>query len=82
MSVILAAAHSRSGRMMEALGLDEEELRMRAIICSSERDEITTRCAGCEQVDTCSDWLMDSSRPKNCAPDYCRNRELFGVLAC
>lgn len=68
-------------RMAQACGVDLEEAMLRGKMDIPELDDAVLRCTGCEHPDRCESWLASQSNVAGATPDYCRNADLFAVLA-
>ena len=70
-------------RMADALGVDLEEAVMRGALNPDALPDMVLRCSACTKPEQCEGWLARTPAPAGpeAAPDYCRNAEVFDVLA-
>ena len=68
-------------RMAEARGVDLEESILRGRMDIPDLDDAVLRCTGCANPDNCQVWLDQQQDPATDTPEYCRNSDLFTMLA-
>lgn len=68
-------------RMAQACGVDLEEVMLRGKLDIPELDDAVLRCTGCEHPERCESWLASQTSSSEATPEYCRNADLFAVLA-
>lgn len=68
-------------RMATARGVDLEESMLRGKLSIPELDDAVLRCTGCTQPCACETWLDDQTEVAAASPGYCRNADLFTLLA-
>lgn len=65
--------------MADRVGVDLEELVLRAAVTDQEVDHAIDRCIGCTQPGACH-CLQDENASLPKLPDYCRNDAFFDGL--
>jgi len=68
-------------RMAATRGIDLEEAALRGHLTTSEISDLVLNCTGCTQTDTCEKWLAEQVGAVSAAPHYCRNAQMFSVIA-
>lgn len=67
-------------RMADTVGVDLEEMILRAQLQISTLGDAVLSCTGCTAPGACKKWLAAQESVVERAPDYCRNGDLFETL--
>jgi len=66
--------------MSGAVGVDLEEMILRAQLQVSTLGDAVLSCTGCTAPGTCEKWLAGRDTVAEAAPGFCRNGDLFDLL--